>query len=65
MHGIIKIKKIKPNLDVKKGDVLLILEAMKMEFSLVAPRDGVIEKIFINDGQQVSEKMTLLSLKIS
>ena len=65
MHGIIKIKKIKPNLDVKKGDILLILEAMKMEFSLVAPRDGVIEKIFINDGQQVSEKMTLLSLKIS
>ena len=65
MHGIIKIKKIKPNLEVKKGDVLLILEAMKMEFSLIAPRDGVIEKIFINDGQQVSEKMTLLSLKIS
>jgi hypothetical protein len=25
----------------------------------------VVEKIFINDGQQVSEKMTLLSLKIS
>ena len=63
MHGVIKFKKIKPNLKVKKGDVLFILEAMKMEFSLTAPRDGVIEKIFIVDGEQVSEKSTLLRLK--
>ena len=63
MHGVIKFKNIKPNLKVKKGEVLFILEAMKMEFSLTAPRDGVIEKIFIVDGEQVSEKSTLLRLK--
>ena len=63
MHGIVKIKKIKANSKVKKGDVLFILEAMKMEFSLTSPRDGIIERIFIIDGQQVSDKMKLLSLK--
>ena len=63
MHGIVKIKKIKANSIVKKGDVLFILEAMKMEFSLTSPRDGIIERIFIIDGQQVSDKMKLLSLK--
>jgi 3-methylcrotonyl-CoA carboxylase alpha subunit len=63
MHGIVKIKKIKANSIVKKGDVLFILEAMKMEFSLTSPRDGIIERIFIINGQQVSDKMKLLSLK--
>ena len=63
MHGVIKTNKIKPNLKVKKDDVLFILEAMKMQFSLTSPRDGVIEKIFINNGQQVSENTKLLSLK--
>ena len=44
-------------------NVLFILEAMKMEFSLTSPRDGIIERIFIINGQQVSDKMKLLSLK--
>ncbi len=63
MHGLIKFNKIRENLKVKKGDVLLNLEAMKMEYSLNSPRDGVINKIYVKNGQQVTEKMKLLSLK--
>ena len=63
MHGLIKFKKIRENSKVKKGDVLLNLEAMKMEYSLNSPRDGVINKIYVKNGQQVTEKMKLLSLK--
>ena len=63
MHGIVKYKNLKPNIKVKKGDVLLSLEAMKMEYSLKSPRDGIIEKILIKDGQQVTEKMKLIILK--
>ena len=63
MHGIIKYNNLKPNIKVKKGDVLLSLEAMKMEYSLKSPRDGIIEKILIKDGQQVTEKMKLIILK--
>ena len=63
MHGLIKFNKIRENSKVKKGDVLLNLEAMKMEYSLNSPRDGVINKIYVKNGQQVTEKMKLLSLK--
>ncbi len=63
MHGLIKFKKIRENSKVKKGEVLLNLEAMKMEYSLNSPRDGVINKIYVKNGQQVTEKMKLLSLK--
>ena len=63
MHGIVKYNNLKPNIKVKKGDVLLSLEAMKMEYSLKSPRDGIIEKILIKDGQQVTEKMKLIILK--
>ena len=43
MHGVIKFKNIKSNLKVKKGDTLFNLEAMKMEYSLNSPRDGIID----------------------
>ena len=56
MHGIIKINNLKIKNRVKKGDVLLKLEAMKMEYSLIAPRDGIIKEIFV--------KMVNRSLKI-
>jgi biotin carboxyl carrier protein len=36
---------------------------MKMEYSLTAPRDGTINKIYVKNGQQVTEKMKLLSMK--
>lgn len=38
---------------VKKGDVLLILEAMKMEHEVIAPTDGVIAELRAEVGQQV------------
>ena len=63
MHGIVKYKNLKPNIKVKKGDVLLSLEAMKMEYSLTCPRNGIIEEIHVKDGQQASEGMELLTLK--
>ena len=48
---------------VKKGDVLLKLEAMKMEYSLIAPRDGIIKEIFCKNGEQVTENFKLLNLE--
>ena len=63
MHGIIKINNLKIKNKVKKGDVLLKLEAMKMEYSLIAPRDGIIEEIFCKNGEQVTENSKLLNLE--
>ncbi len=46
---------------VKKGDLLLVLEAMKMENHLKAWKDGVIEKIHIKDGHQVKSNQLLIT----
>ena len=45
---------------VKKGDVLLVIEAMKLENDIVAPKDGVIKGIKVSKGQNVNSKDELL-----
>jgi len=45
---------------VKKGDTLIILEAMKMENSLKSPTDGVIKKIIANKGTAVEKNQILI-----
>ena len=47
---------------VKKGDVLLVLEAMKMEIEIVAPQDGVINAILVKQGDSVEDGQTLVVL---
>lgn len=47
---------------VKKGDVILILEAMKMENEVVAPADGTIASINVNEGASVEAGDVLATL---
>lgn len=49
--------------DVKKGDVILILEAMKMEHSIRADKDGKIKKILFKVGELVSGGVTLAEVE--
>ncbi len=53
----------KAGAEVKKGQTLLIVEAMKMENNLLAPRDGQIEEIFAREGDKVDSSKILLKLK--
>jgi 3-methylcrotonyl-CoA carboxylase alpha subunit len=48
---------------VKKGQALLILEAMKMEHTIVAPADGVVKEIGFAAGEQVLEGAELITLE--
>ncbi len=48
---------------VKKGQVLLILEAMKMEHSIIAINDGIIKKVCFKDGDYVEGDVQLLELE--
>jgi len=62
MPGTILGVKIKVGDAVKKGQLLLILEAMKMENEIVAPCDGVVAQIAVSQGQTVDTGAALLSL---
>jgi 3-methylcrotonyl-CoA carboxylase alpha subunit len=59
MPGLVKIVRVARGDAVTKGTQLLILEAMKMEHAIVAPRDGVIAEIAA-EGAQVSEGTVLV-----
>jgi 3-methylcrotonyl-CoA carboxylase alpha subunit len=49
---------------VTKGDPLLVLEAMKMEFTLRAPRDGVVAEVLAAVGDQVEQGAVLVNLAV-
>jgi len=59
MPGMIIDYKVNEGEKVKSGDVVLILEAMKMENSLTAPASGTIKKINCKAGSSVSKDETL------
>ncbi len=50
---------------VKKGEALLIMEAMKMEHTIAAPADGVVAGIGFAEGQQVEEGAELVTFETS
>ena len=62
MPGNINDVKVAAGQNVKKGDVLVILEAMKMENEIMAPRDGVVASVNVTKGATVSTGDLLLSL---
>ena len=62
MPGNIISVNVKPGQAVKKGDVLLILEAMKMENEIMAPVDGTVGSVAVNPGQTVQSGQPLLTL---
>ncbi|RZL48421.1 MAG: biotin/lipoyl-binding protein [Pedobacter sp.] len=47
--------------EVKKGDSLLVLEAMKMENMIKSPTDGIIKKIEVKQGDKVEKNQLLVS----
>ncbi len=62
MPGNINDVKVTAGQSVKKGDILVILEAMKMENEIMAPRDGVVASVNVTKGSSVSTGDLLLSL---
>jgi biotin carboxyl carrier protein len=48
---------------VKKGDTLLVLEAMKMELPLRSPQDGTIEAVHCSEGQLVQPGIILVEFR--
>ncbi len=53
---------VKVGQSVKSGDVLVILEAMKMEIEIIAPQDGVVSALHVNVGDVIENEQLLVSL---
>jgi pyruvate carboxylase len=62
MPGVISTVAVKAGQTVKNGDVLLTIEAMKMETALRASRDATIENILVTPGNQIDAKDLLVVL---
>jgi 3-methylcrotonyl-CoA carboxylase alpha subunit len=62
MPGKVSDVLVRPGERVRRGQVLVVLEAMKMEHAIVAPAEGVVEAVHCAGGDVVAEGAELLSL---
>jgi acetyl/propionyl-CoA carboxylase alpha subunit len=62
MPGLVVAILVEESQAVKKGQVLLILESMKMQNELKSPRDGTVGRLRVKAGETVEQKQTLLSV---
>ena len=65
MPGRVVLVQATPGDTVHAGDVVLVLEAMKMELALKAPRDGVIAEMRVQAGEFVEADTVLVTLEQS
>ena len=62
MPGTIMKVNVTPGQAVKKGDVLCVLEAMKMENDISAPQDGTVASVNVQKGASVQSEDVLVTL---
>ncbi|WP_061930419.1 pyruvate carboxylase [Aureimonas sp. AU22] len=60
MPGVVSTLAVRPGQSVKAGDVLLSIEAMKMETALHAEADGTVEAVHVKAGDQIDAKDLLV-----
>ena len=62
MPGLVVAVLVNEGQAVEKGDVLVILESMKMQNELKSPRAGTLARLRVKSGDSVEQKQTLLSV---
>lgn len=63
IQGTVVNVKVKVGDKVKKGDVVVVVEAMKLENDVVSPFDGVVSEVLVSKGQNVTAKANLVVIK--
>jgi len=62
MPGLIVTVHVEDGQQIEKGDVLVVLESMKMQNELKSPRPGKISRVLVKPGDSVEQRDTLLSV---
>ena len=63
IQGVVANVNVKPGDKVKKGTVLLIIEAMKLENPVVSPFDGEVSEVLVSKGQNVTAKERIVVIR--
>jgi pyruvate carboxylase len=63
MPGVVATVAAVAGKEVKEGDLLLTIEAMKMETGIHAERDAVVKAVHVNAGSQIDAKDLLVELE--
>ena len=63
LQGTVLDIPVKPGQAVKAGDILVVIEAMKMENEILAPAEAVVDQISVNKGDVVRAGDLLLSFR--
>ena len=63
MPGTVVDVSVMPGQQVKKGERLIVIEAMKMQHTLYAPDNGTIKDIMFNKGDLIEEGTELVSFE--
>ncbi|MQY55312.1 MAG: biotin/lipoyl-binding protein [Dehalococcoidia bacterium] len=63
MPGTVIAIKVEVGELVKVGDVLIILESMKIQNEIPAPRDGRIKEIYVAEGKYVRRREPLIAIE--
>ncbi len=62
MPGLVVAVPVQENQDVEKGQVLIILESMKMQNELRSPRAGKVQRIKVKPGESVEQRQVLVTV---
>jgi 3-methylcrotonyl-CoA carboxylase alpha subunit len=62
MPGVVRRVEVSAGSSVVRGQILMILEAMKMEHAIRAPRDGTVSRIAYAEGDQVERGVPLVEI---
>ncbi|HJS18079.1 MAG TPA: biotin/lipoyl-containing protein [Anaerolineales bacterium] len=63
MPGQVRAVNVSEGDAVTKGQTLMLLEAMKMEIRIQSPQNGIVKKLFVNQGQTVEREQMLIAVE--
>jgi acetyl/propionyl-CoA carboxylase alpha subunit len=64
MPGQVRQVAVRAGQDVKTGEVLVLLEAMKMEIRIQAPQDAKVARVAVSEGQAIERDQILVELEV-
>jgi acetyl-CoA carboxylase biotin carboxyl carrier protein len=63
LNGMVQKLEVAPGSKVSEGDTLIVLNCMKMEIPVLAPKSGTLKAILVEEGAAVAEGQTIATIE--